>query len=90
MKKSFEQIEQEIIDKFIGSNYKGVTETKEILTKICGQDVSCYDSGIDDGIDDSEDEYVMRDCFTTADNKMSIKINYGERTMDIGYVSVTE
>jgi hypothetical protein len=88
MKKSFEQIEQEIIDKFIGSNYKGVTETKEILTKICGQDVSCYDSGIDDGIDDPEDEYVMRDCFSTADNKITIRIYYGDHTKYIGYVSV--
>jgi hypothetical protein len=87
MKKPFEQLEQEITEKFINSKYKGISVTEDILTEICGQDVSLYDSFFGDKVDC---EYIICDCFTTADNKMSIKINYGERTMDIGYVSVTE
>jgi hypothetical protein len=89
MKKTFKQLEQEIRKALVGK-YAGETATEEILTKICGQKVSCYDSVIDDGVDDddTEEEYVMRDCFSTADDKITIRIYYGDCTMEIGYVSV--
>ena len=90
MKKTFEQLEREIRTEFIGGKYDGITATEEILTEICGQDVSFYDSVIDDGVDDdeTEDDYIMRDCFSTADDKLTIRIYYGNCTMEIGYVSV--
>ena len=89
MKKSFEQLEEEIRTALIGE-YTGINETEEILTKICGQNVSWYDSAIDDGVDDDEfeDEYLLRDCFSTADDKITIRIYYGDCTLKICYVSV--
>lgn len=90
MKKTFEQLEREIIKEFIGGKYDGITATEEILTEICGQNVSLYDSVIDDGVDDdeTEDEYIMRDCFSTADDKITIRIYYGDVTEEITYVDV--
>lgn len=88
MEKTFEQLEDEIVDEFTGGSYEGCADAEEILTKICGQKVSWYDTKIDDGIDDDEDYYVMAACFTTEDRKIDIIIYYGNVTSVIGYVQV--
>lgn len=90
MKKTFEQIKQEIENEFIGGRYDGITATEEILTKIVGQSVEHYDTCIDDGADgdETEDVYVMKTCFTSKDDKIIVRIFYGDVTEEIGYVSV--
>jgi hypothetical protein len=93
MKKTFKQIEQEIRQDLMGSRfYDGETATEEILTEIIGQSVECYDSCIDDGIDDEdcEDTYVYKDCFQTKDGSITIRVYYGDNSREITYVSVTE
>ena len=91
MKKTFEQIKREIEQEFIGGRYDGVTATEEILTNIVGKSVEWYDSVIDDGVDgdETEDQYVMKDCFSTKDDKIVVRIFYGDVTEEIGYVSVS-
>lgn len=88
MKKTFEQISREIRETFVNEVYDGVTYTEEILTEIVGKNVSMYDSKIDDGVDDDEDNYVMCDCFSTDDNSITIRIYYGDETRVIGCVDV--
>lgn len=88
MKKTFEQIKQEITTDFVNSIYTGITDTEEILTEIIGKNVSMYDSKIDDGTD-GDDNYVMRDCFSTDDNTITIRIYYGDITRVIGCVDVS-
>ena len=91
MKKTFEQIKQEIEQEFIGGRYDGVTATEEILTEIVGQSVEWDDTCIDDGVDDDETEdcYVMKSVFSTKDDKIVVRIFYGDVTEEIGYVSVS-
>lgn len=91
MKKTFEQIEQEIEREFIGGRYDGITATEDILTEIIGRSVEHYDTCIDDGADDdeTEDSYVMKACFSTKDDSVVIRIYYGDVTEEIGYVSVS-
>lgn len=88
MKKTFEQISREIRETFVNEFYDGVTYTEEILTEIVGKNVSMYDSKIDDGVDDDEDNYVMCDCFSTDDDSITIRIYYGDETRVIGCVDV--
>ena len=81
---------EKIQTELIGSRYDSTTEMEEILTQIVGENVSWYDSNIDDGVDDdeTEDMYVMRDAFSTDDDKINIRIYYGDMTGEITYVSV--
>lgn len=81
---------EKIQTELIGSRYGSTTEMEEILTQIVGENVSWYDSNIDDGVDDdeTEDMYVMRDVFSTDDDKINIRIYYGDMTGEITYVSV--
>jgi hypothetical protein len=81
---------EKIQTELIGSHYGSTTEMEEILTQIVGENVSWYDSNIDDGVDDdeTEDMYVMRDAFSTDDDKINIRIYYGDMTGEITYVSV--
>lgn len=88
MKKTFEQISREIRETFVNEIYDGVTDTEEILTEIVGKNVSMYDSKIDDGVDDDEDNYVICDCFSTDDDSITIRIYYGDETRVIGCVDV--
>ena len=91
MKKTLEQIKKEIEREFIGGRYDGVTATEEILTNIVGKSVEWYDTVIDDGVDgdETEDQYVMKDCFSTKDDSVVVRIYYGDVTEEIGYVSVS-
>lgn len=75
---------------FIGGRYLGDEETEKILTNIIGREVVCYDTKIDDGVDDdeTEDEYVMKSCFSTRDDKVIIGIYYGDVTEEISYVNI--
>ena len=59
------ELKDKIYDYFIGENYKGDEETADELSKLVGGLWNCYDTKIDDGIDDteSEDEYLMLSCF---------------------------
>lgn len=76
----------------IGSKYSGILETGKILSDILGEPVYFYDSVIDDGADDdeTEDQYVMRDCFANTSYSITIRVYYGDVTREIGYVDVTE
>ena len=89
MKKKFEQIKREIQDALCGTLYEGETATEEILTRIVGREVEWYDSSIDDGAD-GDDDYVIKDCYSTKDDKIIVRIYFGNCTREIGYVSVTE
>ena len=90
IKKTFEQISREIEKTFFEKIYNGATDTEEILTKIIGKNVSMYDSKIDDGAgDDEDDNYVMCDCFSTDDGFITIRIYYGDETRVIGDVDVS-
>lgn len=91
MEKTLEQLRNEIQREFIGGRYDGVTATEDILTNIVGKSVEWYDSVIDDGVDgdETEDQYVMKDCFSTKDDSVVIRIYYGDVTEEIGYVSVS-
>lgn len=90
MEKNFERIKTKIETEFIGANFDGITDTEEILTEIYGSSVSWHDSKIDDGVDDDETEdcYVMCDLFSSDDDKLDVRIYYGDVSREIGYVSV--
>ena len=76
----------------IGADYAGEDATEELLSDIIGEPVIWYDTVIDDGADDdeTEDQYVMRACFSTRNDSIIIRIYYGDVTEEIGYVDVAE
>ena len=76
----------------IGSDYMGCDDTERLLSEIVGRKVSWYDTVIDDGADDdeTEDQYVMRACFSTDRDDIIIRVYYGDLTEEIGYVDVAE
>lgn len=83
---------EKIQNEFIGSQRVCVGDLEERLTQIVGHKASCYDSKIDDGADDdeTEDQYVMKDCFDFEDIPLIVRIYYGDVTREIGYVDVAE
>ena len=83
---------EKIQTSLIGADYPGVLETEELLSEIIGKKMYCYDSVIDDGVDDdeTEDQYVMRDCFSDAAGSITVRVYYGDVTEEIGYVDVSE
>ena len=89
MEKKFKQIEREIRDTFVDNIYGDVNDTEKILSDIIGKNVSMYDSKIDDGVDDDEDNYLMCDCFSTDDDTITIRIYYGDETNLISDVDIS-
>lgn len=75
---------------FIGGKFMGEEETAKELAKIVGTKCECYDSGIDDGVDDdeTEDEYVMYSAFGFEGSPLVVKVYYGDVTEEIGCVEV--
>ena len=83
---------EKIQDAFIGAKYLGAQRMEEELTNLIGLRMHCYDSVIDDGADDdeTEDQYVMRDCFSDDRGSITVRVYYGDVTEEIGYVDVNE
>ena len=83
---------EKIQTELIGSDYRGINETEKMLSDICGEQMTHYDTCIDDGADDdeTEDEYVMKSCFSNRDDSIIVRIYYGDVTEEIGYVDVAE
>ena len=83
------ELKDKIYDYFIGENYKGDEETADELSKLVGGLWNCYDTKIDDGIDDteSEDEYLMLSCFELIGGDFNVRIYYGDVTDEITCVS---
>ena len=81
-----EKIEVLLTDK----KYKGDEQTEIALAKIVGSKCRCYDSDIDDGVDDrkSKDKYVLYSAFDFEDSPIEVKVFYGDVTKKIGYVEV--
>ena len=86
------EITEKIQNHFIGAKNLGIEWAKTELESLVGNKCECYDSCIDDGADDdeTEDTYVMRDCFTFEDSNLVVRIYYGDVTREIGYVDVCE
>lgn len=76
----------------IGAKNLGVDWLEDELSRIVGKPCVCYDSKIDDGADDdeTEDTYVMKDCFEFKDSPITVRVYYGDVTREIGYVDVSE
>ena len=87
-----ERITNKVQGEFIGAKYLGCTWAEEELTRIVGRPIAQYDECIDDGVDDdeTEDQYVMRACFSDESSRLTIRIYYGDVTREIGYVDVSE
>ena len=87
-----ERITNKVQGEFIGAKYGGCNWAEEELTKIVGRPITQYDVCIDDGADDdeTEDQYVMRSCFSDESSRLTIRIYYGDVTREIGYVDVSE
>lgn len=83
---------EKIQTSLIGADYPGTLETEELLTELIGKEMRCYDVVIDDGADDdeTEDQYVMRACFTDDRGSITVRVYYGDVTEEIGYVDVSE
>ena len=70
------------INELLGKPYIDEDDMREELSAIYGENFVQYDSCIDDGIedDDNEDDYVMKDCYSNDDNSLDIIVYYGNNT----------
>ena len=87
-----EKITDKIQTARIGAKHLGIGWLQGELANLVGKQCSCYDSKIDDGADDdeTEDSYVMKDCFEFEDSPLTVRVYYGDVTREIGYVDVSE
>ena len=83
---------KELLDNYFFNNeyYKGDDETEKELSNLLGGKWRCYDTKIDDGVDDdeTEDEYIMVSCFENEQGNVDVLIYYGDVTNEITYTQV--
>ena len=91
MNKADKKIIEEKIIVFLDENelFLGDEEFEEKLTEVTGYKCRCYDSGIDDGIDDDEDEYLMYSSFDFQGLNLILRVYYGNVTDIIGYYEIS-
>ena len=91
MNKADKKIIEEKIIEFLDENelFLGDEEFEEKLTEVTGYKCRCYDSGIDDGIDDDEDEYLMYSSFDFQGQNLILRVYYGNVTDIIGYYEIS-
>ena len=91
MNKADKKIIEEKIIEFLDENklFWGDEEFEEKLTEVTGYKCRCYDSGIDDGIDDDEDEYLMYSSFDFQGLNLILRVYYGNVTDIIGYYEIS-
>lgn len=73
----------------MGKKYENSIVAEQIISEVLGEKAVFDDSDIDDGLDEGEDEYLMKDCFST-ESGLTIRIYYGNNTSIIGEVTVRE
>ena len=88
----FYAFEDKVQTGLIGAKFLGCERVAEMLEEISGMKARCYDQYISDGADDdeTEDEYVMCASYELEDNVTTVRVYYGDVTMEIGYVDVSE
>ena len=80
-------IQEKIQKEFINTKFKSVDDIKEQVENIINEKVLNYDTFIDDGADeDDENDYIMRTWFETK--SYTIRFFYGDINLIIGFVSV--
>lgn len=82
MEKDFEDIIEKIDDLYYNNTLGDIEEVEKQLSEIIGTKMVCYDTTIDDGIDDDDckDEYIMKSCFSDEDDKIIVRIYYGNNS----------
>lgn len=58
------------------------------LTELIGSKAHCYDTKIDEGLDEGEDEYLMMSAFEVDGHYESIRIYYGNITEEITHIDI--
>lgn len=80
-------IQEKLQQEFINTKFKGVEDMKEQVENIINEKVLNYDTLIDDGADeDDENDYIMKTWFETK--SYIIRFFYGDINTIIGFVSV--
>lgn len=79
-------IQEKLQKEFINTKFKGVEDMKEEVEKLLKEKVLNYDTIVDDGADDDENDYIMRTWFETK--SYTIRFFYGDINSIIGFVSV--
>lgn len=80
------EIRRKFETKFINTEFKGIEDMKEQVENLINEKVLNYDTCINDGADDDENDYIMKTWFETK--SYTIRFFYGDIDMIIGYVSV--
>ena len=83
-------MEKKIREYFDGREFTTEEDIEKELTELVGHKAHCYDTKIDDGVDDEdeEDEYVMLSAFEFDDINIIVRMYYGDVTNEITYISV--
>lgn len=80
-------IQEKLQQEFINTKFKSVDYIKEQVENIINEKVLNYDTFIDDGADeDDENDYIMRTWFETK--SYTIRFFYGDINTIIGFISV--
>lgn len=80
-------IQEKLQKEFINTKFKSVDYIKEQVENIINEKVLNYDTFIDDGADeDDENDYIMRTWFETK--SYTIRFFYGDINTIIGFISV--
>jgi hypothetical protein len=82
------EIRRKFETEFINTKFNGIENMKEKVENLLNEKVLNYDTFIDDGADDDDDEndYIIRTWYKTK--SYMVRFFYGDINMIIGYVSV--
>lgn len=81
-------LKDRIYDSLIGGCFTTEEDTENELTKLIGSKAHCYDTKIDEGLDDEEDEYLMLSAFEVDGHSETIRIYYGNITEEITHIDI--
>ena len=82
-------LKDRIYDSLIGGCFTTEEDIENQLTELIGSKAHCYDTKIDEGLDDEdEDEYLMLSAFEVDGFGESIRIYYGNITEEITHIDI--
>lgn len=81
-------LKSKIYDSLMGEWFTTEEDIENKLTELIGSKTHCYDTKIDEGLDDGEDEYLMMSAFEVDGIGESIRIYYGNITEEITHIDI--
>ena len=82
------KLKDKIYDDLMSEWFTTEEDIENKLTELIGSKAHCYDTKIDEGLDDGEDDYLMMSAFEVDGYSETIRIYYGNITEEITHIDI--